>query len=465
MSFLHLIESHSNKQSEETQSKSEDVCFVEDKLRDMLCSLLEELPEDEVKKTFIQFLPRTKTNSRFSQIFDIVPHEGCLEPDEYIIVYFRFKPEDNTEVTATVNCHIVGGANEPIVLTGKSRKISYFLKDNLVDLGKLYFYEAGENQAALVNDGEGKFTFTVSEAVLPSGWLIIEPASATVPPSETFPLTLKCFPGTVGRFETSFRVEVDYLEPASVTVWGFGVYPQIYFSLPRPDLDKIDPFITYSAIAELENVSHNCECADDYFPNTDRFILEDDGWVVISLTEDNFPCTMEIELSIERIWAKFLLQKDKVILHKLVSGEKFWPIPNFIVSPYVFDMGCIKINTKTLYTLNYVNYGPGRTILRTTSSHTFSKHGFDFHFVKQAIEKNRVSEIHFSFHPTVEKFQELNTKITEFLFVDLRNGPRIPIQLEVLVATPTVEVSDNEVDFGSIRCGDCLRKSINLFNK
>lgn len=442
---------------------SEDNCLIEEKIREMLTSLLETIEDDEDDKEFVRFLPHTTTDNKFAQIFSIIPHEGCLEPDEYNITYFRFRPQANTEVTATVYCHIVGGANEAVTLTGKCRELSYCIKDQYVDYGKIYFYEVGDNEAVIVNDGEGKFRFEVSEAVLPSGWLSVEPSTDEVAPGETFPLTLKCFPGAVGRFETTFNVEVEYLDPTTITVWGFGVYPQIYFSLPRPELNEMDPYVTYSAIAELGTEIPACACPHDYFADTDRRILEDDDWVVISF-EDAFPCTMEIDLSTERVWAKYQLN-DANLLNKLASGEKLWPIPNFVVSPYVFDLGCVKINTKTRYNLTYLNYGPGKTVVRTESTVTFNRNGFDSHFVRQIMELNQVSEIHLSFFPLVDKFPELNTKVTEFIFMDVRNGPRIPLQLEALVATPIVEVRQLEVDFGSIRCGDCLRKSINIINK
>ena len=431
----------------------------------MLNSLLERIEENKEEQSFLRFLPTTTSTLKFWDIFNLVPHEGCLEPEETITTYFRFTPKPNTEVSATIYCHVVGGANEPVTLTGKCRKVSYYLKETMIDFGQVYVYEVSENELNLVNDGEGLFKFVVSEALLPHGWLTIEPSSGIVAPGETFPLTLRVFPGSLGRFVTSFNIKVNYLDPVTIAVHGFGVYAQIYFALPRPGLTtKAGPFISYSAIAELDYVD-TCSCTKDYFPETDRRILEEDDWVVVSMS-DPFPCTMDIDLSIERIIAKYQLEKDTTkLISKLAGGEKFWPVPNFVTDPYVFDLGCIQINSKNLYQLSYLNYGPAKTVVRTHPSPTFSKHGFDSPFVRFMMDLNQVSELLLSFHPTTEKFPDLNTQVTEFIYLKLRNSAKVPVQLEVLVATPTVVVSVEEVDFGAIRCGDCLRKSINIINK
>lgn len=426
----------------------------------MLNSLLEDSDDNDYDE-LIHFLPKEISIARVSEIFTIVPHEGCLEPDELIMTHFRFTPQPNTEVSATVYCHIVGGANEQIKLKGKCKKISFYLKKNQINFGKIYFYDVSQYEMSITNDGEGKFNFEISEAMLLSGWLKIEPSIGLIHPGETFPITLKCYPGSVGRFETNFDIEIGYLDPVTIKVFGCGVYPNVYFSLPRPDLALIDPFITYSAIAELDEKMKGCECCQEYFPEIDKQILEENDWVVI-LYSDCIPCTMEIDLSIERIAAK--MNNDNG-LDRLTKGEKFWPVPNFIVASYILDLGCIQINTKTLHSVPFMNYGPGRTVVKTQVSSSFNKHGFEISLFRRVMDLNQVVELNFSFHPTSEKYHDLNTKVTEVIFVDVRNGPRIPIQIEVLVATPTVAVSDEEVDFGAIRCGDCLRKSINIINE
>ncbi|RZC43112.1 hydrocephalus-inducing protein -like protein [Asbolus verrucosus] len=440
-------------------------CLIEEKIQHRLNSLLETLDENEEEKEFIQSLPERVSENKFSKIFSIVPHEGCLEPGEYNITYFQFKPQPNSEVIATVYCHILGGENEPVTLTGKSKKISFCLEESVIDLGRIYFYEIVENTAVIINNGEGKFSFSTSKASMKPGWLIVDPTVGSVATGDSALLSLKCFPGAVGRFETSFVVEIDYLDPATITVWGVGVYPQIYLPLPRPSLSEIDPYISYSAIAELGTELPPCRCRDDrYISSVDKMILESDDWVVISQTEEGFPCMMEMELSTERVGARFQLLKNDSLLTTLNAGETVWPIPNFVVAPYVFDLGTVKINTKTRYNVTYVNYGPDKTAVKTATTLTFNRYGFEAHFVKQIMEPNQVSELHFLFHPNTDKYPQLNTNVTEYLYLDIKNGPRIPLQLTALVATPTIEVSHSEIDFGSIRCGDCLRMTINLIN-
>lgn len=398
-------------------------------------------------------------------LINVIPYQGCLEPGESTLTQFEYAPLLNTEINIFAICNIHGGEEERITVKGCSKLISYYIDTSSVDIGRINFYESSEYKIHISNTGQGEFTFNVSKDTMLDGWLIVEPEESKLFPNETLPLLIKCFPGAVGFFKSAFQINIDYLDPIHITVTGTGVYPQLFFSLPRPKLCDLKPDITYTAIAGLENEPTSCECVQSIFPSADQKILEAYDWVLVDFSKDFYPCIMEIELSIERAWAKNFFLKNIPISDALVAGETFWPIPHFIVAPYIFNLECVPIQTKNKYTLTYVNCGPDKTAVKLATNSNFEKCGFSITIYKQVLEFNQLYDLDVTFFPTVDKYPKLNTNVSTYIYLDIRNGPRIPLQLQAVVATPTVKVSESAIDFGTIRCGNCLRKTFNIINK
>lgn len=85
-----------------------------------------------------------------------------------------------------------------------------------------------------------------------------------------------------------------------------------------------------------------------------------------------------------------------------------------------------------------------------------------------------LAAISISFCPIFEKYREVSTTeseeesfpiaVEEEIFLEVQHGPSIPIYIRALVCTPRLSYDKSEVDFGEVKCCNCLRKSLLLTN-
>lgn len=130
--------------------------------------------------------------------------------------------------------------------------------------------------------------------LLETGWLTIQPKNGFIDPNTTLNLMIRYFPGVAGKFLESFHLEIGHLPPIKITVSGYGVFPQIYLTVPRPAIKEYPLFTSYESIASItpdfleyvEDVKVWYQADNLMFehdiPKKERKELKKDGWVIIT---------------------------------------------------------------------------------------------------------------------------------------------------------------------------------------
>lgn len=172
------------------------------------------------------------------------------------------------------------------------------------------FCEVCQKNIKLTNTGHIRFYFDTtakgqaemehSEHLLETGWLTIQPRNGILESNTSINLMIRYFPGIAGKFLETFQLELGHLPAVTITVSGYGVFPQIFLSAPRPAIANLPIAMSYESIASItpdfleyvEDVKVWCHADNPMFehdiPKDERKVLKKNGWVIISTKVSNY---------------------------------------------------------------------------------------------------------------------------------------------------------------------------------
>lgn len=91
--------------------------------------------------------------------------------------------------------------------------------------------------------------------------------------------------------------------------------------------------------------------------------------------------------------------------------------------------------------------------------------GFCVELAKNLLCPGETTQLLISFNPTFKTYPVIPCTEEDEVFLEVKHGAKIPIRIRAKVCTPQISYDKELVDFDSIICGDCLRKSILLQNE
>lgn len=98
---------------------------------------------------------------RLNEIFDILPLAGCLQPGETENVEFIFYALMPQKFKTQAVCHVEGGPDYEICLTGDSSNQDYKLSSSVVEVGEVKYNDWVQRELFLENTGKVTFAFKV----------------------------------------------------------------------------------------------------------------------------------------------------------------------------------------------------------------------------------------------------------------------------------------------------------------
>lgn len=189
-----------------------------------------------------------------NDVLQITPHRGILKPHEMLNLHVFFKPKRNINVKAILECEILGGPSEFITVTGQSSDLMFKINSNKVNFKIRSFHENASEQLLISNISilpfeyrtylnEPKFKNELEGTILD-----LIPNAKILETIEEVKMTIVMRPGVVGYFQRDFLLEIGHLPHISIEVFGWGVIPQVYLNLPRPEIAKVNGLLhtTYS---------------------------------------------------------------------------------------------------------------------------------------------------------------------------------------------------------------------------
>ncbi|CAH2104285.1 unnamed protein product [Euphydryas editha] len=415
---------------------------------------------------------------RINDVFQLVPHSGMLKPNEIQYVNVIFRPKYNINVRAILECEVLGGPPENIIVSGQSSELLYKISNHNINFKIRSYNENATEQLIITNIAQLPFEYKtyLHEPNLKNnlyGTIIgLVPSEQILEPDQQTEIKIEIRPGIMGYFHRIFILEIGHLPILPIEVFGWGVIPQVYLSLPRPDILQLDVELGYQAIPTLTSeyleaiheIFSNCasehlntplveECFEDPHFKYDWHICS--AW-------DGYPSIMDIELSIERMLATNYIVLHPEILNTFQTTSKIGPIPGFSTIPYIIDYGVVITGSTIQCSIEVINYGPIVTKLHIAKgTHIPSWLGLK---LCGKLGPGEIGKLEVTFAPTSADITELEQNVETFFNIEVPNGVTIPVRIKALCAVPYLASNVSEIDFGSVRCGDKVVCSIPLKN-
>lgn len=182
------------------------------------------------------------TKIEINEVVQLTPHRGILKPGEIQYVHVIFRPKENINVKAILECEVLGGPSEMITVTGQSSELMHELNTKKVNFKIRSFHESASEVILITNIAPLPFKYSTYlneprfENELQGTILDLVPPEKFLDQEENAELKIVIRPGVVGYFNRVFLLEIGHLPFIPIEVFGWGVIPQVYLTLPRPEI-------------------------------------------------------------------------------------------------------------------------------------------------------------------------------------------------------------------------------------
>lgn len=186
-----------------------------------------------------------------NDVFMIMPHRGLLKARESQYIQVIFNPPHNISVKATLECEVLGGPSEYITITAQSSDLMYTISTQKLNFKIRSFHENASETLVITNIAQLSFEYKTYlnepqfENELPATIVNLVPCEKTLEPEEEVAMSVLVRPGVVGYFHRTFLIEIGHFPAMPIEVFGWGVVPQVYLCLPRPQLFDVSYRINY----------------------------------------------------------------------------------------------------------------------------------------------------------------------------------------------------------------------------
>uniref|UniRef100_F6WJJ0 HYDIN axonemal central pair apparatus protein n=1 Tax=Monodelphis domestica TaxID=13616 RepID=F6WJJ0_MONDO len=241
-------------------------------------------------------------------------------------------------------------------------------------------------------------------------------------------------PGVPEAFERNFQVQIAHLEPETITVTGEGIFPRICLDLPR----------NIKGILYL-NLGKRSDCVLFFF-----LMLQLD---------------VQLQMEIERlIIQNHALEQQKLfdLEDSFFSSRARRRLLKAQLPEYILDFGYIILGEILTHYVKITN--------TSNLPVSFQAEKGALHDTGFSVHLDRVKNLPFCESETCEVRcdpQAANVSVGSkeaILPIKVSGGPTLHICLRAKVTTPSLSLSHDKVEFGTIQCGQCQVVTIQLYN-
>ncbi|KAF7242763.1 Hydrocephalus-inducing protein [Varanus komodoensis] len=340
-----------------------------------------------------------------------MPLYGALQPSETQPVSFTFYGHADMVARVKALCEVEGGPTYGILLSGEASLVSYAFNKTEIDYGLQPFDQICMAEITLRNTGKVRFEYSVLNSVLlaaenpPPGVPLTRPAASHIESGKEQVLKVYYLPGIPEVFQRTFQIQVAHLEPDSITLKGEGIFPRICLDLPR----NLKGNERYSTLLREVKERMEQESQKDSTSNSEAVATE--PFVDESVTAFDTQLLMELE--------RLLVQEHALEQQKLLGFES------------TEDSGASQRALRKLLGFN--------------------------------TELDRVKNLPFCQTQTFEVWfdpQSANQPLGEvdvLLPIKVVAGPTFHISLRATVIMPSLCISNNDLEFSAVQCGQCQK--------
>ncbi|RXM33054.1 Hydrocephalus-inducing protein [Acipenser ruthenus] len=399
------------------------------------------------------------------EVFDILPLYGILQPNETQQVDFTFYGHADISGQVLALCEVEGGPTYEITLKGEASLVRYAFDRKEIDYGQLLFDHVAEAEITLKNTGKVGFEFSTLSVQLDSspnnpqpGLPLVIPSSGFIEANSEQTLSVFYLPGVPEHFHKYFEIQVSYFEPDSISVRGEGIFPRIYLDLPR----NITSNKWYSAMLKEARGSLERETWKEETYSRPGTMTGDQS------AEDYIPSYDSLlQMEVERL----LMKEHALEQEGLISScsEDSNPIQRWrkklsrcCLAEYTLDFGYVIHGNVCTHIVKVTNTGP-LPVSFHADRRNLAINGF-------STELDRVKNLPYCETETFEvrfdpRGANLNLgEIDALMPIQVLGGPTIHVRLLAVVTMPSLTVSTDKLEFGTVQCGQCQVMTVQLYN-
>ncbi|XP_033896012.3 hydrocephalus-inducing protein-like [Acipenser ruthenus] len=399
------------------------------------------------------------------EVFDILPLYGILQPNETQQVDFTFYGHADISGQVLALCEVEGGPTYEITLKGEASLVRYAFDRKEIDYGQLLFDHMAEAEITLKNTGKVGFEFSTLNVQLDSspnnprpGLPLVIPSSGFIEANSEQTLSVFYLPGVPEHFHKSFEMQVSYFEPDSISVRGEGIFPRIYLDLPR----NITSNKWYSAMLKEAKISLERETWKEEAYSRPGTMTGDQS------SEDYIPSYDSLlQMEVERLLMKeHALEQEGLIssCSEDSNTSQQWrkKLPRCCLPEYTLDFGYVIHGNVSTHIVKVTNTGP-LPVSFHADRRDLANNGF-------STELDRVKNLPYCETETFEvrfdpRGANLNLgEIDALMPIQVLGGPTIHVRLLAVVTMPSLTVSTDKLEFGTVQCGQCQVMTVQLYN-
>eukprot|EP00759_Apiculatamorpha_spiralis_P009318 PhF_6_TR15973/c0_g1_i1/m.24996/K17570/HYDIN; hydrocephalus-inducing protein len=409
-----------------------------------------------------------QTPLNIHNVFDILPHRGVIKPGETEKVEFVFYGHAGRKVKATAVCQVEGGPDYFVQLTGEASTVQYKVDKSLLDYGAQQYDKWDEKDIWITNSGKVGFPFTVDLSMVQrAGTIEVTPMQGFV--KDKVRILVRFCPMVPDRVQDRFTIQVGHFEPQVVVVKGLGLYASLTVTTAdkypvarneRPQFQKcveesrkalnnyVDP-VPYAILAAVTLKGNRANTDENATPTEQDVISEAERMIFRDMITADLkkgvaePTEEDVKTDVKR----------RTALNEL----------KYVLSRYVIDFGTVVRGDTKKRSFKLINTSL-TPILLSLDKRVFVNSGVTFSIEKLpklGPQENCVIEVVLS---TKLKGLPLNQYSLD-IPIDIKGGPLVIIEVRAFIIVPSIELSTDNLDFGTVQVGQCRVMTVAFHNK
>lgn len=203
-----------------------------------------ELPVDLYWELFVNDKPCNLSDNT-SSIFDIYPIRAHIDPKTKDVVRFSFfaiadPSGKSTKYKGKAICHIVGGPEYTLNISGGSAAIQYKIDPLRIDFGELSYKTRVHKTLSITNSSDVSISYTIK---IPRGCsfqsFLVNPLQGTISQNQVATIDLQILGGLPKVYNESFFVQIGHYDDIRIDVLLNCFIPQIQIGLPHHEDDPL----------------------------------------------------------------------------------------------------------------------------------------------------------------------------------------------------------------------------------
>jgi hydrocephalus-inducing protein len=422
-----------------------------------------------------------------NEVFDILPLNGTLEPNQSEQVEFVYYGVPNQKFKTIAVCQVEGGPEYEVNLLGEASNINYRLNiqnaNNIIDFGEIPFSGWNHREFVIENLGKVPFEYQIRmDNIIRKGLIQVSPQQGKIASGDKPKITISFCPALPGDYTESFKIQVAHFEPETITLRGYGLYPAIKLELDAT-LHRVKTPDFRKRLEEDNTVQYPIDDEDEQRETWDKnldndIVSEIDRRILSDAIMKNIDSKDQGNMSVDSSYADFRSEnkKENAAGQHDTTGlgqtqnlkENMTERSGFTrAAPARFEKRLIEKVVVGTYTLDFGNVVAGLKKEVQFKMWNVGKMPFNLQFDQKNIKSagftlshDKIARFNYKDNNWITLKILYQTrknsppgKAKYILPIEISNGPRYLLEIITNVTVPDISVSSNDIDFGAVICG------------